>query len=164
MASLFQILAYRKNRSEKPTGVSYLAHAKKVAVVFESDDNGVQETVKAMQDFFGSRGIELKAYVFCFREAVSVDGAVSIRARHLDIIGCIGPKSRRIDRNVDMFISMSTSDEWLPHYEAACSKAGFKVGRRQTKDKVFDFVLTSTEGKPLPDVFSAMADILTKFK
>lgn len=164
MASIFQKLAYRRNKSKRQTGICPLSAIRKAVALLDYGDIDALKCINPMKDFFSRQNIELKVYVLCINGGRKVDGCVSVFPRNLDLIGCIRSKSKRIYRDADMFISLVSPNSWLTTYEASCSRARFKAGRQQTEDGVFDFVLSASEGKPLPDVFAAMADIFTKIK
>ena len=144
------------------TAIAPLSKMKKAVVLLDSDDPQIEQTLKAIDKFFTPKGIEVKKYVFCFKEKKELTGCIPVYSYNRGIFGTIISRSKRVDRNVDMFISLLSPDIWLSRYEASCSKAEFKIGRAQIKKDIYDFVLTGSEGKSLNAVFLAIADILEK--
>ena len=129
-----------------------------IANMIDCFDADASPTRKAVKDFFDPLGIAVKL--------------ICPQKWDINIFGWLKPE-RPLDGkdpedwNEDLFISMANDEKFFAsEYAARCSRAKFKVGRRQLKGKVFDLVVTNPEDKlPLQHVvFNYIADYLSKIQ
>ena len=151
-------IAIKKHASTVPTGIVPMSQIRRATVFIDSFDADASPTRKAVKDYFDPLGIAVK--IICPQKW------------DINLFGWLKPE-RPLDGkdpgewNEDLFISMTNDDKFFAsEYAARCSKAKFKVGRRQLKGKVFDLVVTNPEDKlPLQHVvFKCIVDYLNKIQ
>ena len=116
-------LRLRRDRSMVATGLVPLSALSSAVLYLDTADVLPEHIKTSIDKFFGQKGIKLS--FLCADD----------------------PDLRTIQ---DLFISLSTSGDIFERYAAVCSEARFKVGRRQLKGDIYDFVVTDNGPEPIP--------------
>ncbi len=65
-------------------------------------------------------------------------------------VSWLSSEDEQLRSSSDLFISLSSLHDINELYAAVCSEARFKIGRRQLKGDVYDFVVTDNGPEPAP--------------
>jgi hypothetical protein len=154
ITKFFRSLALRKNASTVPTRMTPLREIKSATVFVDSAAEDAESTCNAVRQFFGNMNIPVS--IFCPDKS------------QLNWLGYLKDDvrgSRQQPRKEDLFISLVDLPEYFAdEFEARCSTAAFKVGRRQLGGNVYDMVVSSSRNAPSSqsEAFSYIKDYLNK--
>ena len=146
---LLRAIALKRNESRSPHCLHPLREIKAATVLLDTAAEDTAAVKSAVKQYFDYHGITVR--IFC------------PGSRDLDLMGTLKRKVRgpRLDENAgEMFISLvDPLADFCSEYEARCSRACFKVGRRQLPGDVFDLVILSPEGTEPPSQSAVFSEI-----
>ena len=138
-ALLLRYIALRRNGSEVPHGLHPLSAIRQATVLLSPLEEDCSDVKADIERFFGQKNITVRL--------------ICPDKKDLDLIGTV-KKKFRADRlpegSGELLVSLPNPDGgFWTEYEARCSNACFKIGRRQCKGGVFDLVILSPDsGNP----------------
>ncbi len=133
---LLRLIALKRNCSSAPHGLCPLSRINSATVVVDPLSEDASGTASAVKQYFDYHGIPV--HILCpGRGDLDLAGTVRKKVR--------GPRAE--EGSGELFISLvDRPQSFFAEYEARCSRACFKVGRRQLKGEVFDLVVLAPEG------------------
>ena len=149
-------LALIRNQSKKEQKIVPLSRIRSAAVFIDIEQKGADSSELWVRDYFSIRGIKLII--------------LKPKAEELNYAGYLHKKHRNIDfhnRKEDLFISLSSNPKnFAVEYEARCSRAMFKIGCCNYKDKLFDMIVNAPPEKQhdQSSVFKAITTYLKKIE
>ncbi len=146
---LLRHIALRRNESDTPHCLCPLDRIRTATVLvapMQEDSDAVKSAVK---QFFSYNNIPVNI--------------ISPGNGELNLAGAIKKKfrgERLPEGSGELLISLADTDSMFwPEYEARCSKACFKIGRRQLKNGVFDLVVLPPENGSTPSQSAVFSEI-----
>ncbi len=132
---LLRLIALKRNCSHAPHGLRPLSRISSATVLVDPLSEDAAGTASAVRQYFDYHSIPV--HILCpGREDLDLIGTIKKKVR--------GPRTG--EGSGELFISLVDRPEsFFAEYEARCSRACFKVGRRQLSGEVFDLVVLSPE-------------------
>ena len=142
MANLLINTALRWLGSKVPTAMMPLSDISEITVILDAEADDAAEAAEKVTSFFNGKDI-----------AVSLVSASPGR--------CI-----RADKDTQVLLSLLPDAGWKLEFAVRCSRARFKIGRRQLPGEPFDLVVSDPEGVTYPqtEVFFRMMEIVSGLK
>jgi len=162
-----------KGRQKDPatTGICPLEEIKSVAVFFDADLSGSVLTISRIQELFSKQGIKAQVFPITLGAQIISEGMQKATFVHKDDINWFGKiktgkKHPLIDVDEDLFISLFQEDSFAVEYAARCSKARFKIGRKQLDGDIYDLVINEPEDRQFNQLqaFESIMNFLLKIK
>ena len=159
--------------SDSPTGITPVDKLHSAVAFIDVEDTSFDECKNLILNFYREHGIKGDIFFFDFRklgegERLITSITTTVLKKDLNIFG--RPSKEKIklmlDGEPDLFISLIDGSDFPIEFMAKCSKARFKIGRRQLPGNTFDLVVSDTKEKPCSeaDVFRAITTYLAKIK
>lgn len=146
---LLRLIALRRNESNTPHGLHPLNAIREATVLVAPQQEDSDAVRAAVSQFFSYNNIPV--HIFC------------PTCKDIDLAGTIKKKSRgeRAAQGAgELLISLADpEDAFWAEYEARCSRACFKIGRRQLKGDVFDLVILPPESGNIPSQSAVFSEI-----
>lgn len=160
-----------KFASTVPTGMVPLQKVRKALVFVDASLPCAPDAAAAVRKYFSARGIELSIVCACFVRGLvppEISGVTMLTRKDINWTGRIRKAvALRLGLGAeDLFLSLFPDNPFAVEFAARSSKAVFKVGRRQCRDKIFDFVMEDGAESPLSQTesFRQIVNILEKVK
>ncbi len=147
--SLLRLIALKRNCSGAPHGLCPLSRIRTATVLLDSSAEDADTARAGVKQYFDYHNIPVRILAPAKGE--------------LDLLGTLkkkvrGPRAQ--EDSGELFISLVDSPEnFCSEYEARCSRASFKVGRRQLPGDVFDMVVLAPENSPEVSQTAVFAEI-----
>lgn len=161
----------RKYASTVPTGIIPLQRVHKVLVFVDGTLACAHETVAAVKKYFSDLGVETTVICASFVRGIfppDISGTVLLSRKNINWTGRIrkGVALKLGLGSEDLFISLFPDNPFAVEFAARSSKAVFKVGRKQCRNNIYDFVMQDGNDRLLSqaDAFRQIVNILEKIK
>ena len=135
LQTLLRLIALKRNGSGAPHGLCPLSRIRTATVLLDSSAEDVDTARAGVKQYFDYHNIPVRI--------------LAPGKGDLDLLGTLkkkvrGPRAQ--EGSGELFISLVDSPEsYFSEYEARCSRACFKVGRRQLPGDIFDLVVLAPE-------------------
>ena len=169
LKEFFQRQALKKGASPEPTGLLPLHRVRSAVAFIDVEDTSFNECKNDILAFFRAHGIKGEVFFFDFRriskdERLITSITTTVLRKDLNWFG--KPSKDKIQLLLqgepDMFISLVSAESYAMEYMASCSRARYKIGRRDSK--VYDLVFCDTPEKPLSqkEAFGEIVKLMEK--
>lgn len=171
--NFFRKRSLRKYSSKEATGISPLSQIRSAVAFIMVEDAFFDECKEAILMFYKANNIKGEIFFFDFRKIGKEERLItSIKTTVLKTdLNWFGKPSREkveamLGSGPDLFISLIKGDGFPIEFMAKCSRAKFKIGRKQLSGNTFDLVFTEPEGKSFSstDVFNEIKAYLKKIE
>jgi len=170
---IFRRSCLKKYSSDVPTGIIPLSNLHSAVAFIDVEDTSFDECKGLLISFFREHGIKGEIFFFDFRhlsegERLITSITTTILRKDLNWFG--RPSKDKVNLMLqgepDLFISLIKKEEFPIEFMAKCSRARFKIGRRQLPGDTFDLVVSDSREKPCSqaDLFRQMLVYLDKIK
>ena len=171
LIEFFRNRSLRKNASTEPTGLIPLSSVRSAVAFIDVEDTSFNECKNALLAFFRENGIKGDIFFFDFRKLTEGERLITsitttILQKDLNWFG--KPSREKVDLMLsgepDMFLSLLPGESYPLEFMARCSRARFKVGRKQIGTDVFDLVVQDPADKTLSELeaFHGVVKLLGK--
>ena len=173
LKDFFRRRSLRKNASSEPTGIKPLREFKSAVVFVDVEDTSFDECKGAVMSFFRENNLRGDIFFFDFRKLNDGERLITsitntVLKKDLNWFGrpSLEKVNRMLECNSDVFISLMDMTDYPLQYMAKCSKASFKIGRKQLTGNTFDMVISDPKDTPLTQVqiFDAIKTYLNKIQ
>lgn len=166
----------KKHGSKVQTSIKPLKDIKSAVAFIDVEDTSFDACKNALMAFYREFNIKGDIFFFDFRKLSDTERLITsinttILKKDLNFYGkpAKDKLALMLEQKPDLFISLINKDDFPIEYMAKCSEAGFKIGRKQLPDDVFDMVFTGVENEdgsltPEYDIFMMMKSMLKKVK
>ena len=165
----------KKYTSDIETGLLPMSQIGTVNVVIDVEEPGFDELKDDILAWGRTAGVKLNLYFLDFRrlgkdELLLTSITNTLLTKELDWVGMpdLGKIAPLMGAESDLFISMVDNCDFPIDFITRCTKARFKIGRREYEGHPFDMVLTGGETADLRSdarqIFAAITEFLTKIK
>ena len=143
--NIFRRKFIRKTAGKSTSGLLPLSAIRSATVIMDADDTACKSKVEA---FCKANGIKLTVWFFDFagkgedeRQTTSLDR--TLLKKDLNWWGRPSMETIKTfaEERPDMMISLIDNNHFPVECMAKCSRARFKIGRKQLKDRTFDLVI-----------------------
>jgi hypothetical protein len=148
--------SFRKSASQEPTGLLSLQAVRSAVAFISVEEQDFEACKNDILAFCREHGIKGSVFFFDFRkiekgERLITSIATTVLRKDLNWYGRPSEEKTRImlEGEPDLFISLLPVNTYPLEYMVRCSKARFKVGRRQLAGDVFDLVVLDPADKTL---------------
>lgn len=166
---IFRRRFLKRAASGNGTRLLPLSAIRSVTVILDTDDPSYTECKEAVLSFFRQNNIKVSIWFLDFakkssdeRQTTSLSNTIT--AKDLNWWG--RPSVDKIaafsEEKPDMLISLAITPTFTSECLAACSKAGFKIGRHRTKGRIFDLMIEDSPSKSYNslEAFNAIKDYI----
>lgn len=165
----------QKYASDIETGLIPFSEVNSVNIIIDVEEPGFDELKDDIISWGRTAGMKVNLYFFDLRrlgkdELLLTSITNTILKRELDWIGMpdLAKIASLIEEPSDLFISMVDNGDFPIDFIARCTKARFKIGRREYEGHPFNMVLSGSETTDLRSearqIFAAITDFITKIK
>lgn len=165
----------QKYASDVETGLIPFSEVSSVNIIIDVEEPGFDELKEDILSWGRMVGRKVNLYFFDFRrlgkdELLLTSITNTILKRDLDWTGMPDPSkiTPLFDEQSDLLISMVDNGDFPIDFIARCTKARFKIGRREYKGHPFNMILSGSETTDLRSearqIFAAITDFITKIK
>lgn len=144
----------KKHRSNIKTSIIPFSEIRKAVVLVDRKEEGWEEAVKDVQEFFERKRIEARILFPTSRE-LDTFGRIKRSIRYPD------PKNTA----EDLLISLYAIPAFEAEYEAVCSNSKLKIGRYESSFNAFNTIIMNPEDRnpSQAEVFRTMIDLISKY-
>ena len=165
----------KKYASEIETGLMPISEIRTVNVVVDVEEPGFDELKEDIMAWGRTAGVKLNLYFLDFRrlgkdELLLTSITNTLLKKELDWVGMpdLGKIAPLMGEPSDLFISMVDNGDFPIDFIARCTKARFKIGRRDYEGHPFNMVLTGGETVDMRSearqIFAAITNFITKIR
>lgn len=173
--NFFRQRRIRKYISDVETGLLPMSEISTINVIIDVEEPGFDDLKEDIMAWGRSINAKVSIYFFDFRrlgkdELLLTSITNTLLKRELDWVGMpdLSKITPLLSEKSDLFISMVDNSLFPIDFLTRCTKARFKIGRREYEGHPFDMVLTGGETADLRSdarhIFAAITDFLTKIK
>ena len=168
---IFRRSCLKKYASDVPTGIIPVSRLHSAVAFIDVEDTSFDESKGLLVNFFRENGIKGEIFFFVFRhlsEGERLITSIQTTILRKDINWFGRPSKEKISLMLkgepDLFISLIGKEEFPIEFMAKCSRARFKIGRRQLPGNTFDLVVSDSKERPCSqaDLFRQMLVYLGK--
>lgn len=165
----------KKYASEIETGLMPISEIRTVNVVVDVEEPGFDELKEDIMAWGRTAGVKLNLYFLDFRrlgkdELLLTSITNTLLKKELDWVGMpdLGKIAPLMGEPSDLFISMVDNGDFPIDFITRCTKARFKIGRRDYEGHPFNMVLTGGETVDMRSearqIFAAITNFITKIR
>lgn len=165
----------KKYASDIETGLLPISEIRSVNVVVDVEEPGFDELKDDIMAWGRNAGVKLNLYFLDFRrlgkdELLLTSITNTLLKKELDWVGMpdLGKIAPLMSETSDLFISMVDNGDFPIDFITRCTKAKFKVGRRDYEGHPFNMVLTGGETVDMRSearqIFAAITNFITKIR
>lgn len=165
----------KRYESDVETGLVPFSEINTVNIIIDVEEPGFDELKEDVLSWGRASGRKVNLYFFDFRrlgkdELLLTSITNTILKRELDWTGMpdISKMAPLLEEPSDLFVSMIDNGEFPIDFIARCTKARFKIGRRDYEGHPFNMILSGSEMMDLRSearqIFAAITDFITKIK
>lgn len=165
----------KKYASEVETGLMPISEIRTVNVVVDVEEPGFDELKEDIMAWGRTAGVKLNLYFLDFRrlgkdELLLTSITNTLLKKELDWVGMpdLGKIAPLMGEPSDLFISMVDNGDFPIDFITRCTKARFKIGRRDYEGHPFNMVLTGGETVDMRSearqIFAAITNFITKIR
>lgn len=173
--NFFRQRRIRKYISDVETGLLPMSAISTINVIIDVEEPGFDDLKEDIMAWGRSINAKVSIYFFDFRrlgkdELLLTSITNTLLKRELDWVGMpdLNKITPLLTETSDLFISMVDNNLFPIDFLTRCTKARFKIGRREYEGHPFDMVLTGGETADLRSdarqIFAAITEFLTKIK
>ncbi len=170
---IFRRQCLKKYSSTVPTGIVPVSGLRSAVAFIDVEDTSFDECKGLLVNFFREHEIKGEIFFFDFRrlsegERLITSIQTTILRKDLNWFG--RPSKEKfglmLKGEPDLFISLIKKEEFPIEFMAKCSRARFKIGRRQLPGNTFDLVVSDSKEKPVSqaDLFRQILVYLDRIK
>ena len=165
----------KKYANEIETGLMPISEIRTVNVVVDVEEPGFDELKEDIMAWGRTAGVKLNLYFLDFRrlgkdELLLTSITNTLLKKELDWVGMpdLGKIAPLMGEPSDLFISMVDNGDFPIDFITRCTKARFKIGRRDYEGHPFNMVLTGGETVDMRSearqIFAALTNFITKIR
>lgn len=173
LKEFFQRRSLRKDASAEPTGLLPLKAVRSAVAFIDVEDPSFDAAKNALLAFFRENSIKADIFFFDFRrlgkdERLITSINTTVLRKDLNWFG--RPSREKVNLMLsgepDLFISLLPENSFPLEYMACCSRARFKIGRKQLPGNILDLVALDPPGAAVSQAaaFPAIVGLLEKIK
>ena len=170
---IFRRHCLKKYASDVPTCIVPVSKLHSAVAFIDVEDTSFDECKGLLVNFFRENNIKGEIFFFDFRhlsegERLITSITTTILRKDLNWFG--RPSKEKVDLMLkdepDLFISLIRKEEFPIEFMAKCSRARFKIGRRQLPGNTYDLVVSDSRERPCSqaDLFRQILVYLAKIK
>ena len=175
VTNIFRRKRLKKYISDIETGFLPMSQIRTANVVIDVEEPGFDELKDAIMAWGRNAGIKLNIYFLDFRrlgkdELLLTSITNTILKKELDWVGMpdLSKIAPLMDEPSDLFISMVDNGNFPIDFVTRCTKARFKIGRREYDGHPFNMILSGGETADLRSearqIFAAITEFITKIR
>lgn len=164
-----------KYASDVETGLVPMSQIRTVNVVIDVEEPGFDVLKEDILAWGRNTGVKVNLYFFDFRrlgkdELLLTSITNTILKKELDWVGMpdLSKIAPLMDEPSDLFISMVDNGNFPIDFVTRCTKARFKIGRREYDGHPFNMILSGGETADLRSearqIFAAITEFITKIR
>ena len=175
ISNLIRRKRIEKYASDVETALVPMSEIKSANVVIDVEEPGFDELKEDILAWGRTAGVKVNLYFFDFRrlgkdELLLTSITNTLLKKELDWIGMpdLGKIAPLMEEASDLFISMVDNGDFPIDFVTRCTKARFKIGRRDYEGHPFNMILSGGETADLRSearqIFAAMTEFITKIR
>ena len=163
---IFRRKYLKKYSSDVDTGFVPISSVRSAVAFIDVEDTSFDKCKEDILAFFKEHGIKGEIFFFDFRKIDSQERLITSITNTIlkkDLNWCDKPSDEKValmlGSDPDLFLSLVNSTDFPIEFMAKCSRARFKIGRRQLPGNTFDLVISDPSDKVVSE-----AEIFTGVK